>query len=133
MAKKKQTLPVCHCGSGLTRADCCGQFLDGHAYTPTAEALMRSRYSAFCEANRDYLLATWHPETRSENLTCAPAQRWLGLRIYDAIAGGKNDAQGQVEFIARTRIGGGSAQRHHERSYFVRVDDRWYYLNGEII
>jgi len=39
----------------------------------------------------------------------------------------------EVEFVARSRAGGGPAHRLHERSRFVREDDgRWYYVDGEI-
>lgn len=36
----------------------------------------------------------------------------------------------EVEFIARYRVGGASAERLHERSRFVREDDRWLYMDG---
>ena len=56
----------CPCGSGAPYADCCGRWHAGplHLQAPSAEALMRSRYSAFVLARPDYLLATWHPSTR---------------------------------------------------------------------
>lgn len=44
-------------------AQCCGRYLDGEA-APTAEALMRSRYTAFALRDEDYLFRTWHPRTR---------------------------------------------------------------------
>nr|WP_316226808.1 SEC-C metal-binding domain-containing protein [Bradyrhizobium sp. SZCCHNS3052] len=40
-------LMQCPCGSGLPYDRCCGPYLDGDDQPPTAEALMRSRYTAY--------------------------------------------------------------------------------------
>ena len=48
----------CPCGSGKSYAVCCGLLHTGAA-APTAEALMRSRYSAYGLGLEPYLLATW--------------------------------------------------------------------------
>lgn len=92
---------------------------------------MRSRYSAYVRGDRDYLLATWHPRTRpaSLDLDDAAATRWLGLEVRRHEAIGPDTAS--VEFVARSRLGGGPALRLHELSRFVREDGRWYYLDGE--
>ncbi|WP_369771501.1 YchJ family protein [Thioalkalivibrio sp. ALE16] len=121
---------TCACGSGRDRPACCGAFLDGAAAAPTAEALMRSRYAAFVEGREDYLLATWAPETRPESLMLEPDQRWLGLTIRATGAGGPEDREGWVEFVARSRVRG-QGVRLHERSRFRREDGRWVYVDGE--
>jgi SEC-C motif-containing protein len=90
---------------------------------------MRSRYAAFAMLNEPYLLATWHPARRPKSVQLDAATKWLGLKIVSA-AGAGDDA-GTVEFIARFRVGGGSASRLHERSRFVREGGRWYYVDGE--
>ena len=92
---------------------------------------MRSRYSAFAQLNSRYLLDTWHPRTRPKSIDLNKNQKWLGLRILDARI--QADGVGQVEFVARYRIGGTSAAKLHERSRFVRDGERWFYLNGDII
>lgn len=92
---------------------------------------MRSRYSAFVMQLKDYLLATWHPRTRPKSLEFDPQQKWLGLKIVKAMTTGNDTAE--VEFIARFRIGGGSAARLHERSRFSREDGRWLYVDGDFI
>jgi SEC-C motif-containing protein len=120
---------ACPCGSGAARGLCCGPYLDGDAVAPTAEALMRSRYSAFVEGRRDYLLQTWAEDTRPETLEFEPGQRWLGLSIRATSAGGAADDVGEVEFVARSRIEG-RGQRLHERSRFRRVNGRWVYVDG---
>jgi SEC-C motif-containing protein len=96
----------------------------------TAEALMRSRYSAYVLGLEDYLLATWHPSTRPRTLGLAgQARTWLGLSVTQHRPDGD---RATVEFVARSRIGGGSAQRLHELSRFVREDGRWFYVDGDI-
>ncbi|WP_371190823.1 YchJ family protein [Thioalkalivibrio sp. K90mix] len=121
---------ACACGSGRNRAVCCGPYLDGAAAAPTAEALMRSRYAAFVEGREDYLLATWAAATRPESLMLEPDQRWLGLAIRATGAGGPEDQEGWVEFVARSRVRG-QGVRLHERSRFHREDGRWVYVDGE--
>ena len=92
---------------------------------------MRSRYAAFVLRNEPYLLATWHPRTRPAEVRFEPQQKWLGLRIVAAADTGH--ATAEVEFIARYRVGGASASRLHERSRFVREDDRWLYVDGDML
>ncbi len=122
----------CPCGNGRHYADCCGRYHAGEA-APDAEALMRSRYSAYVIGDADYLHATWHADTRPDELGLdmpgAPRTTWLGLSVKDHKVTGPDTAE--VEFVARYRIGGGSAVRMHERSRFVRIGDRWYYVDGE--
>lgn len=120
---------ACPCGSGVVRGACCGRYLDGEAFAPTAEALMRSRYSAFVEGRREYLLRTWAEETRPDVLELDPGQRWLDLSIRATSAGGVADDVGEVEFVARSRVGG-RGLRLHERSRFRRVDGQWVYVDG---
>ena len=108
-------------------SDCCGPYHTGAQIPPTAEALMRSRYSAFALQNEDYLIASWHPSTRVERVGFTPDQEWLLLRI---IATKSDGDQATVEFTASSRINGRS-QVQHERSQFVRENERWYYLQGE--
>jgi len=121
----------CPCGLPADYAACCGRFHAGEA-APDAERLMRSRYSAYVTGNSGYLLATWHPDTRPQALSLddAPGQRtqWLGLDVKRHRVTGADTAE--VEFVARYRIGGGSAVRMQEHSRFVRQDGRWYYLDA---
>ena len=121
----------CPCGRPLAYAACCGLY---HAGTPApdAEALMRSRYTAYVRHLAGYLLASWHPSTRPAELSLdeAPGQRtqWLGLTIH---AHTRSDADhAQVRFTARYKVGGGSAVKMLEHSRFVREDGRWFYLDA---
>ena len=122
----------CPCGQSLRHADCCGRYHDGalHLQAPTAEALMRSRYSAYVLGLHDYLLATWHASTRPAALEPdAPGTKWLGLEVKRT---GQQDADhATVEFVARSKLGG-RAMRMHEVSRFVREDGRWFYVDGDV-
>jgi len=120
----------CPCGTQRSYADCCGRWHagDGHLRAPTAEALMRSRYSAYVLGKLDYVLATWHPQTRPTALEPeAPGQRWLGLEVKQHRV--QDDDHAMVEFVARVKLGG-RAVRLHERSRFERVDGCWFYLDA---
>jgi len=98
---------------------------------PTAEALMRSRYTAYVLGNESYLSKTWHPNTRPDDLDADDGGRWLGLKIIRTEAGGPEDETGLVEFVARYKIGG-RGHRLHETSRFVGYEGRWVYVDGEI-
>ncbi len=121
----------CPCGRPRAYADCCGPLLAGAA-AADAESLMRSRYSAYVLRDVDYLLASWHRSTRPAELTLDESAggrtTWLGLTVQQVIDSGADSAE--VVFLARYRIGGGSAVRMVEHSRFVREDGRWYYLDA---
>ncbi|MDP3088118.1 MAG: YchJ family protein [Methylotenera sp.] len=126
-------LVACPCESGKPYIACCEPFHKGisnNMAAPTAEALMRSRYSAFVLQLEDYLLKTWHPNTRPTALNLAedPPTKWLGLQIKHTENTSKTTAI--VEFVARYKLAG-KAMKLHETSEFERIDERWYYLHGE--
>jgi SEC-C motif-containing protein len=120
---------TCPCGSQQSYADCCAPLHTGAA-APTAEALMRSRYSAYVLALEPYLLATWHARTRPAklDLNTDVKTQWLGLDIKRHET--TDNDRAIVEFVARYKAGG-RAHRLHETSHFVREDGRWYYVDGE--
>ena len=122
----------CDCGRPRRYDDCCSRYHAGplHLQAPTAEALMRSRYSAFVRDLSDYLLATWHPSTRPATLEPSPTGlRWLGLEVRSHLTPDADHAT--VEFVARNKLGG-RAQRLHELSRFVREGNRWFYVDGDM-
>ena len=122
----------CECGSPFPYAGCCGRYHAGplHLRAPDAEALMRSRYSAYVRDLTGYLLDTWHPSTRPAVLEShPPGLRWLGLQVRRHAL---QDAEhATVEFVARSKWGG-RAQRLQETSRFVCDQGRWYYVDGDI-
>lgn len=123
-------LKNCPCESGKPYQVCCEIFHLG-APPPTAETLMRSRYSAYVLHLEDYLLKTWHPNTRPATLKLSDDinTKWLGLSILHTEQ--SSDITATVEFVARYKIGGNRAERLHEISQF-EFSDRWYYLKGVI-
>ncbi|MDH2444785.1 YchJ family metal-binding protein [Amnibacterium sp. CER49] len=120
----------CPCGSREPFAACCGPLLDG-APAPTAERLMRSRYTAFALGRTAHLLRTWDPATRPASLELEPGVVWRGLRVVDTWAGGPDDDAGVVEFRAAYRDADGAALLA-ERSRFVRRGNDWYVGPAEV-
>lgn len=133
MKKKRQQLSEqkCLCGSSNTYAQCCMHWHQGenHLQAPDAESLMRSRYTAYALKLYPYILNTWHPDTRPEALDAESTQKWIGLTIHSHQQ--QDDAHATVEFTARYTMGG-KAQRMHETSTFEKVDNRWYYKDGDV-
>lgn len=118
-------------GRTLDYAQCCRRLVEAFADLPApdAEALMRSRYSAFVLERADYLLATWHASTRPSQVSFDPGVKWLGLEVREHRPVDADHAE--VEFVARQRDRSGRAVRLHERSRFVRESGRWYYVDGD--
>nr|WP_321465801.1 YchJ family metal-binding protein [uncultured Desulfobulbus sp.] len=126
----KQTL--CPCESGLPFATCCGPLLAGDQQAATAEALMRSRYTAYTRAAMAYLLDTWHATTRPESIDIDAIPHWCGLEIISCEQGQAEDSEGWVEFRA-TALAQERLIVLRERSRFVREDGQWLYVDGEFI
>ena len=119
----------CPCLSGEAYGDCCRPLHSG-VPAPTAERLMRSRFTAFATGNPSYLLSSWHPSTRPMSLDLDPDQCWYRLDILRTERGRTDDLDGLVEFRAWYRQPEGAGDQH-EVSRFRRDDDRWYYVDGE--
>ena len=120
----------CPCGSGSPYEHCCEPYLQGKTHPPTAEALMRSRYTAYTCADLEYLLQTWHPDTRPKTIDQETIPHWYSLRIIATTQGGAEDTNGTVEFLALARADGRILDLH-EKSCFVQKDGIWLYHSGE--
>jgi len=137
--------PLCPCGSAAHYTDCCEAYLTGKAAAPTAEALMRSRYTAYSEGNVDYLIATLHPKSRQEDDRPALLQsihntRWIGLTVIKTQKGQAQDKRGIVEFVAlyqpvqmKDLQNISAVNQLHERSRFVQERGQWFYVDGDIL
>jgi SEC-C motif-containing protein len=130
-------MTLCPCQSGQDYDDCCGPIITGRRSAPTAEALMRSRYSAFVKGEVDHLHHSLHPDQRADHDPEATRQwaersEWLKLEILDKQGGGEADDSGRVEFIATYRQKGATLN-HHEIGEFQRVGGVWYYTDGKIV
>ncbi len=127
----KSNSNLCPCGSTKPYIACCARYVDNNEAAPTAEALMRSRYTAYTLLCEDYMLATWHPSTRPSALGLAEEThtKWLGLEVKRHE---QQDAEHAiVEFVARYKVNG-RAHRLHEVSRFVREEGGWLYVDGEV-
>ena len=125
-----KTSSLCPCQSGKPFVDCCQPLLQRSERAATAEALMRSRYTAFTLLDEDYLRHSWHPDYCPENVHLNEDTRWLGLSIKKTVAGKADDETGEVEFVARSK-NKGKASRLHENSRFSRYQERWVYMDGK--
>jgi SEC-C motif-containing protein len=119
----------CHCGSEKTFQECCEPYIKGIQKAPTAEALMRSRYSAYVTHAADYLVATTHISQRKYHskkdiLDWATNNKWLKLEIIQA-------TENTVEFKAYFMDNSLQTQIHHEHSTFKLENASWFYVDGK--
>ena len=122
-ARDKEPLPY---------AQCCAPILEEGKPAPTAEALMRARYSAFALGKIDFLYDSLAPEAREDFDRKAvqhwsSQSQWLGLDVLATEAGKAGDAEGYVEFVAHFTLDG-KDQAHRERSKFRSDEARGWYL-----
>lgn len=123
---------TCPCGSNTPYETCCGTFHSGTKTAPTAEALMRSRYSAFAKHEITYLKeTTWPPYQKHFDeagyLARAKDSIWLGLEIEATEAGTENDTKGTVTFTAKSMMNG-TLNEQHEKSIFKKKNGQWFYV-----
>ena len=119
----------CCCGSNKNFHKCCEPIIKDIQKAPTAESLMRSRYSAYVTHQADYLLATTHISERkqyskSEILLWATSNKWLKLEIINA-------TKNTVEFKAYFLDSKLQNQIHHELSTFKFENGSWFYVDGQ--
>ncbi|WP_231424991.1 MULTISPECIES: YchJ family protein [Pedobacter] len=119
---------ICPCGTGLQYENCCRPYHLKIQIATTAEALMRSRYSAFVVADGDYLAETTHVSKRKGSskdayLKSARNTKWLKLEIVSATFD-------TVEFKAFYLNNKFQTEVLHEKSNFKLEDGKWYYVDG---
>lgn len=123
---------VCFCHSEKLFCKCCGPFLNQHAYPETPEQLMRSRYSAFCMENADYLIKTQHSRYYTEHVKrelehTFSQSKWLGLRVIKT-------SGATVEFCAFfLNQGQAKIEQLHECSSFEQLEGKWVYTEGDTL
>ena len=119
----------CYCGNSLSFESCCAPFIKGIQKPATAEALMRSRYSAYATGNADYLIETTHISTRkfhlkSDILAWSKNNQWLKLEVLAS-------TETTVKFNAYFLDENLKAQIHKEYSFFKLENGNWFYVDGE--
>ena len=133
---KEFSMSLCPCGSGLELEACCGPYIEGSAKAPTAEALMRSRYTAHVLKRYQYLTDSTHPEFR-EDASADEIEKWSsmltweGLEIFETVDGGENDSTGEVKFSAHYSVQN-VPQELREDAFFRKEGDTWYYVEGSV-
>jgi SEC-C motif domain protein len=119
----------CYCCSPKKFQDCCEPYINQIQKVLTAEALMRSRYSAYVIHAVDYLMVTTHIKERkyhskTEILNWAKANQWQRLEVIYA-------TKNTVEFKAYYIDAQLQQQIHHEYSNFIFEEDNWFYVDGK--
>ena len=127
----------CPCGSGATYGECCAPIIKGKVLAPTAEALMRSRYTAYVTGDVDHLGNTLDEAGRRDfdaesALQWAQSADWQGLEIVAVEKGGAKDDEGIVEFIASYEVDE-QTMAHHERAQFRKSGKQWEFVQGRVI
>lgn len=130
-------MQTCHCGAKSSFDACCKPYLSGAKRAPSAEALMRARYSAFVVGDIAFIRETYDPKRASDfdeagTREWSEKSEWQGLEILKVEEGEGDARTGCVEFKARFKVKG-EEQEHHERARF-RKDEKtgaWYFVDGE--
>ena len=128
----------CPCGSGKKYSECCEPIIKGTAKAPTAESLMRARYSAYVTHEIDFIIASCEEGEgiadidKEATREWSEQSQWNGLTILNTEKGGENDEEGVVEFTADYTLKQ-MHDVHHEIAGFKKFDGEWKYVAGNII
>ncbi|MEY3499962.1 MAG: hypothetical protein RL308_1631 [Bacteroidota bacterium] len=119
----------CYCGSNITFQECCHKYINSKQNPLSAEALMRSRYSAYATQAVDYLVATTaflqrQFLSKKDVLEWSQTNKWKKLEIIEATSN-------MVEFKAFYIDSNDESHIHHEKSTFIIEDGKWCYVDGE--
>ena len=129
------TINKCFCGSDDTFKQCCKPIIDRTQPAPTAQDLMRSRYSAYVIVASQYLIDSTHISQRANYSKTdieawAKESHWQKLEIIECKKGLFDDLVGEVEFKAYYRNSKNIIQIHHEKSVFRKENGDWFYVSG---
>lgn len=121
----------CPCASGKQYINCCERFITGKELPGTPEELMRSRYTAYTQANIDYIQKTMRAPANKNYDPIASKKwaknvTWVGLKVLKS---SMQADHGYVEFMAEYIEG---QQKHiiHELSEFLLENCQWFYIDG---
>ena len=126
---------TCSCGGPGEFSSCCGPILSGERAAQTAEQLMRARYSAYARCEVDFLKTSLIPEERGAfdpkgAEEWSKQAEWQGMEVLRTKAGGPNDTEGTVEFVARYKMKDQDVE-HHELATFRKDDGAWLFVDGK--
>jgi len=126
----------CPCGSGAEYEKCCGIYIQGGILPPTAEKLMRARYTAYTRGEIDFIMDTHEVEKGEEEASRKATEDWSkgsvwqGLEILKTVKGGESDTEGTVEFKAHYMVDR-ARHSHHEISRFEKKEGKWIFIEGQ--
>ncbi|OGS39381.1 MAG: hypothetical protein A2506_09225 [Elusimicrobia bacterium RIFOXYD12_FULL_66_9] len=125
----------CPCTSGKPFASCCEPYISGKAAAPTAEALMRARYTSYATGRIDFVEKTHAPESRADfdrkaSEKWARESTWKGLQVLAVKDGTPTDEEGVVSFAARF-ASGGEDYEHREIATFRKQGGVWHFVDGK--
>ncbi len=125
----------CPCGSKKPCSACCEPYIAGKAAAPTAEALMRARYTSYATGRIDFIEKTHAPESRADfdrkaSEKWAKDSAWKSLTVVATKNGGPADTTGVVSFIAGFSQGGKDYE-HHEIAAFRKEGADWLFVDGK--
>ncbi|WP_312751021.1 YchJ family protein [Epilithonimonas hominis] len=123
---------TCPCCSEKSYQDCCEPYHRKEKFAPTAEALMRSRFSAFAIPNGDYLWETTSPNKRQFH-NKKDLQEWGEINEWTKLEIINKPSTNKVEFKAYYIDEEGNPHVHHELSQFKTIQNRWFYVSGEFL
>jgi len=122
----------CPCGLGLDFEKCCGPIIGG-VPADTAQALMRSRYSAYVVGALDHVANTHASEIR-DDFNRPEAERlarnctFQGIEIRSAT---ENGDHAQIDFVLRFKRDG-KDMIQVELADFRRENGLWLYAGGKL-
>ncbi|MBF0433207.1 MAG: YchJ family protein [Fibrobacteria bacterium] len=133
--EKDSATTLCPCGTGKAYADCCEPIITGTIIAETAEAMMRSRYSAYVKGEIQHIINTIHSSKKTDYdekgiRKWSEGSVWVSLEIVNCQEGTSSDDSGTVEFIAHYRSKG-LMQKHHELATFKKEGEKWTFFEGE--
>lgn len=146
----------CYCQSGQKFRECCAPFIQSQQLPATAEQLMRSRFSAYCDRSvqaMQYLASSYHYLSQADNPVAeitafANAAHFVSLEVIHASAEIALPEQlqyltaqlanhGQVRFATvHFKVHFIMQDKLHlleEISRFIRTDGQWSYLDGKLV
>lgn len=127
----------CPCCSGKTYGDCCEPIVSGAKDAPTAESLMRARYTAYVVGAIDFIVETCTTNNGERDIDRKATEDWShnstwhGLKILRTEKGSEADEEGLVEFEAKYTLRH-MKDTHHELAAFKKVDGKWLYATGRL-
>ena len=122
----------CPCGSNVPFDACCGPIIGGEP-APTAQALMRSRYSAYVVGALDHVANTHAAEVR-DDFNRPEAERLSRSCIFQGLDIRKvteNGDRAQLDFVVRFKQAG-TDMIQVELADFRRENGRWLYAGGKL-